>query len=321
MCLNSPNSGLQIALHTIASQLIDNEDSEVAFIDTAGSFSPWRLRDVITLRLGQNSQYTNYRQSGYVYERISTLVNTQMKEALKERAVQMLERVKVMRVFDFAGVVEASSEVRDRWERLENQEDQDHSARKPINEIPNSQDSDDEDLVTRPDSTASSPQSRGIRLIVIDNIANVTSSCMAISQSQGQALLTTFLRSLHNLTTTYRICTLMINAAVGLTPATIAPKNPNLYKRRPIDDNASIFSSVPGKPALGKTYAHLIDTSIFLSKIPKTKTDAEVASGSSGGDVDRWESIGIFEVLRDRHGVREGLWVTFEIGGGGVEIM
>ena len=81
-------------------------------------------------------------------------------------------------------------------------------------------------------------------------------------------------------------------------------------------DNASIFSSTFGKPALGRTYAYLIDTSIFLSNIPKAKEDAVAAFGGSGREAERWESVGIVEVLRDRYGNREGEWGAFEISAG-----
>ena len=262
-----------------------------------------------------------------MYEKIPKVVDPRTKYALEEKAVQMLERVKVMRTFDFAGVVEATSEVRDLWQTLGREKEQSHERSKLIGEIPNSQDSEDEDFTTKdakPDlpPLPTATTSGGIRLIIIDNIANVTSSTMAISQTQGQALLTSFLRSLRTLTTTYNICTLMLNAAVGLAPTTTITPHSNYYKRPlPADSNASIFSSTSGKPALGKTYAHLIDTSIFLSRIPRTKEDAQLAfgGGGSGGEGKKWDSVGIFEVLQDRYGTREGRWTTFEMGAG-VEI-
>ncbi|MCJ1238828.1 hypothetical protein MMC14_006819 [Varicellaria rhodocarpa] len=255
-----------------------------------------------------------------MYEKIPNVVDLHTKLALEEKAVRMLERVKVMRTFDFAGVVEATSEVRDLWETLEREKEQNHEISKPIGEIPNSQDSDDEDLTTTDTKTELPPTittSGGIRLIIIDNIANVTSSTMATSQTQGQALLISFLRSLRTLTITYHICTLMINAAVGLAPTTTITPHFNYYKRRqPEENNASIFSSTFGRPALGKAYAHLIDTSIFLSRIPRTKEDVQLAYGgsNSGGEGKKWDSVGVFEVLRDRYGTREGRWATFEMG-------
>lgn len=116
------------------------------------------------------------------------------------------------------------------------------------------------------------------------------------------------MRSLYLLTSRRWICTLLINAVVG------TKKYKETETPRKADDNASIFASTSGKPALGKTYTHFIDTSILLSSIPKTKADAEIAYR---GDDDRsgWESVGIVEMIKDRNSAREGRWATFEVLG------
>lgn len=85
----------------------------------------------------------------------------------------------------------------------------------------------------------------------------------------------------------------------------------NLNYPRRSEDDASIFASVAGKPALGKIYKHHIDTSIFLSSIPKTKEDAEIAFGGVGNP--SWKNVSVLEVLNDRHGDREGQWASFEM--------
>jgi len=51
---------------------------------------------------------------------------------------------------------------------------------------------------------------------------------------------------------------------------------------------------------LGKTYAYLLDTSLFLSRGP---------SGDEGS-VGRDEETVVLEVLYDRFGGREGRWVA-----------
>jgi hypothetical protein len=115
-----------------------------------------------------------------------------------------------------------------------------------------------------------------------------------------------FMRSLNLLTSRRRICTIIINGVVGLNTFN-SPK----YPRKPEDD-ASIFTSTTGKPALGKTFPHLIGTSILLSTLPKTRADAEVAYGRDG-DSSGFESVGVVEVIRDRNGLLEGRWATFEV--------
>lgn len=113
------------------------------------------------------------------------------------------------------------------------------------------------------------------------------------------------MRSLHHLTYRRHICSVLTNTAVGLNPTS----NPN-YPRK-AQENASIFAATVGKPALGKAFTYLVDTSIFLSVIPKTRLDAEMAYGE--GNAARWNKVGVLEVLKDRFGSREGWWAAFEI--------
>ena len=63
-------------------------------------------------------------------------------------------------------------------------------------------------------------------------------------------------------------------------------------------------------------FAYLIDTSIFLSIVPKRKEDAEVAFGGGQSKESGWEKVGVLEVVRDRNGGREGRWGIFEVVGG-----
>lgn len=114
------------------------------------------------------------------------------------------------------------------------------------------------------------------------------------------------MRSLYSLTSRRRICTLLINAVVGLNKLKYSD-NP-----RKSEYGVSLFASVYGKPALGKTYSYFIDKSIFLSSVPKTRADAGNAYGQDG-DKSGWESFGVIEVIKDRNGACEGRWATFKI--------
>ncbi|MCJ1244164.1 hypothetical protein MMC30_001362 [Trapelia coarctata] len=302
-----------IALHAAASHLISCTKSEVAIIDTTGTFSPLRLRNVISHHISQLPTSESYRQSGYVYEKVPANAKAGSSESLQEKATVMLDRVHVMRVFDFPGVVEAIGEVSERceeYDRLQNDGHRREAVDKP--EVGNSDDGErgtvESEINAREHSLLGD-----IGMIIIDNISNVISSMMSKNQTSAQALLTTSLRSLHHLTTSHNICTLLLNAAVSLTPSTNSTYGNSF---RP-SDNASIFSSTNGRPALGRTYAFLIDTSVFLSSIPKTREDAEMAYGSSGDAAGRWKGVGILEVLKDRYGDREGGWGAFEMEPGG----
>ena len=114
------------------------------------------------------------------------------------------------------------------------------------------------------------------------------------------------MRSVRHLTTGRQLCTIMTNAVVGLGLS----KNQQ-YQQRP-EENASIFYSTAGKPALGKSFTYLIDTSIMLSTLPKTAEDAKNAYGDNHqGEKPQYCSV--FEILHDKHGIRAENWVAFEM--------
>ena len=256
---------------------------------------------MLVFRLQAKYQRESYQQSGYVFEKVQPNSGG-TKQGFIEEATTMLARVKVMRVFDFAGVIEAVgelSEMRDGVARVPGE-----APKKTRDEVGDSEEELDEDEDLPADQV--SEDAGQVGLIVVDSITNVVGSLMAKSQTQGQALLASFMRSLHFLTSRHHICTVLTNAAVGLT----ASSNQE-YKRRP-EDNVSVFSSTPGKPALGKTFTYLIDTSIFLSTIPKTADDAAVAYSNRGGASSFKKAI-VLEVLKDKCGSREGRWAAFEI--------
>lgn len=290
----------------------------MAFIDTNGSFSPLRLRNALAYRIEARIQRNSYQESGYMYEKRTSALESS-REALIEKATSMLDRVKVMRVFDFAGVVEAISEVKDMMEETA------QKAKKPKvvanrrrrDEVGDSEeelDEEDDELQAEPrresvtlgNHQGSGPHNGTIGMVIIDTITNVVSAMMVKSQIQGQALLASFMRSLHHLTARHHICTILTNAAVSRNPS----NNPE-YQHGPRED-VSVFSSTMGKPALGKTFTFLIDTSIFLSTVPKTGDDATIAFGD-GGEGRSYQKAIILEILKDRCGTREGRWAAFDI--------
>ena len=223
------------------------------------------------------------------------------KQGFVDEATTMLDRVKVMRVFDFAGVIEAVGELGEMRQGVPKVPGK--APRKTMDEIGDSEEELDEE--EDPPAEQASKDAGQVGLIIVDSITNVVSPLMAKSQTQGHALLASFMRSLHFLTSRHHICTILTNAAVGLN----ASSN-QAYKRRP-EDNVSVFSSTIGKPALGKTFTYLIDTSIFLSAIPKAGNDAAIAYGNRD-PASSFKSAFVLEVLKDRCGSREGRWAAFE---------
>ncbi len=113
------------------------------------------------------------------------------------------------------------------------------------------------------------------------------------------------MRSLRHLTRRRHICTLLLNSAVGLRLENTQ------YHGRP-DDQVSVFASVPGKPALGKHFSYLVDTSIFLAVLPRSKEDANAAYGDARHGR-KFKEVCVLEVLKDRYGGGEGRWNAFTV--------
>ncbi|KAI9881140.1 MAG: hypothetical protein M1830_008298 [Pleopsidium flavum] len=351
--------GRVISLHALTTHLLHNSTSPVALIDTTGSFSPLKLHDIIFSRLRSGDgpgRGAKYVQQGYMYSRVEkehreVETGEEDSEGMEQKVKGVLERVMVMRVFDFVGVVEAVAEVGARLENrrdhglvgLSEEEERDSAVRSAGRERRGKEgevaDSEDEESTEELDATMTNAgggtdddgATGGVGMIVIDSITNVVSSMMTKNQVQGlslhssfilhsflsilahsiqrcqlmftekdtgHALLTAFMRSLQHLTRTHNLCTLLLNAAVGVHP----PDNPS-YRHRPDDSsNVSIFESTAGKPALGKTFAYLIDRSLFLSKVAK----GEGASNEG-------QNVEVLEAVKDRFGAGEGRWGAFEI--------
>ncbi|KAI9883676.1 MAG: hypothetical protein M1823_004558 [Watsoniomyces obsoletus] len=110
-----------LALHTVTTYLLTHEQphpdshengsepekgkGQVAIIDTTGSFSPLMLRDVIISRLTKKKKPSHDEKDAFEN-------NQEEDELMMRRAMRLLDRVRIMRVFDLEGVVEAVEELR-----------------------------------------------------------------------------------------------------------------------------------------------------------------------------------------------------------------
>ncbi|KAL8639598.1 MAG: hypothetical protein Q9228_003380 [Teloschistes exilis] len=304
------------AFHAIASHLLAHESGEVVLIATSDIHLP-RLRDVLISRLERHDRGPEFQESGYVYSKQSA--RKQPSPDLAHRVTSMLERIRLCRVFDFPGVAEAVAEFTTSLEENDRRDQEAFDAmERKMKGIPDSEDEDeDSDALDFEEHAAAKPKSfddqdrnrlrqpASANMIVVDNMASVVGSMMAKSQVQGHAMLATFMQSLQHLTHRRHVCTLVINSVVGL-------RLHGVQHPRRLDDHVSIFASTLGKPALGKHFANLIDTSIFLSTVPKGREDADIAYGD-GQRPRRFDEAGVIEVVKDRKGTREGIWRAFVI--------
>ncbi|KAI9758366.1 MAG: hypothetical protein M4579_003105 [Chaenotheca gracillima] len=336
-----------IALHTIVTHLLTHKESHAAIIDTTNSFSPVRLRDVVVARLRRRAAW---ERAGIQPQKRDSEDEEQEWEA---EAMALLDRVSVMKAFDLVGVKEAVDELRDSMEGAQGAGGRDQSnspgvqegdfAEEKTMEVADSEEEDEMELDHSPSQKSQElhrspekgiPNSK-IGVIVIDQITNVVWSVMGRSQVQGHALLTTFMRSLSLLTARHSLITMLLNSAAQTKSQSLQSRrtarddedvsnddpplrNSNTYKS---SQSISIFASTSGKPALGALFLSCADMHVFLSRVPRTREDAEKALGRgehprhTTESAPSWREVGVFEVLLDRHGDRLGGWGTFDIDG------
>ena len=139
--------------------------------------------------------------------------------------------------------------------------------------------------------------------LLINSISQVTAPLLKNNHAQGQALLSTFMRSLSHLTKAHDLCTVLLNGVISST---------NIR-----DETPSIFASCTLRPALGKTFTYMLDTHMLVHRVLRTAADARAAYKSTGGASRNSDLTSVIEVLHDRHDRRLGRWAPFNIGPNG----
>lgn len=277
----------QLSQALIASHLLDSGDAEATVIDTVNSFDVRGLHQVLAGRLQLDDVETS-----------------------RERAVQVLGRVRIMKAFDFVGLTECVAELREHLETdahpRPSQETQ--AQQPPRGTVGDSEDEDEMlDSPSPPKDRKASPPSKSppkpkqnSNLLIMDNISHVTLPLLKNSHVQGQALLTSFMRSLAHLTRTHQLCTVVHNAASAYTQAA--------------EDRPSIFSSCTLRPALGRTFAYLVDVHYLLHRVPLEAEDAKgvYSTQEPSRMAGQRKVVSVLEVLTDRHSNRVGRWAAFQ---------
>nr|OQO10338.1 hypothetical protein B0A51_18089 [Rachicladosporium sp. CCFEE 5018] len=248
----------------LTSHLSTGSSAQATVIDTTNSFDVKRLHSIIVASLRRSEKGGDHASA----------------------ALEALGRVRVMKAFDFIGLTESISELRDSLEAAISEQQRPMpsiAAQAPMGTIRDSDEEDDMLNVPGPD-TAAAPNAlplietgavsdlklHGDYLVIIDNIAHAAGPLLKSNHSQGQALLSSFMRSLFHLTRTHNIATLLINSATTYPNATAT-------------DCPSIFASCLLRPALGRSFAYLVDTHMLLHRLPLTSEDAKAAYGTQVG--------------------------------------
>ena len=287
-CISAePDSAVkELSRAFLSSHLLSAPEAEATVIDSTLAFDVRALHKAITATIGDTA------------------------EAAKE-ALALMGRLKIMKVFDFIGLTECISELRGDLEDGQ-------SALAQVQPHPNPPkgtigDSEDEEEmldspsppVQPPQATTESRSASGDNrnsLVMIDNIAHIAAPLLKNNHVQGQALLTSFMRSLSHLAKAYRLCILILNGASSYTGSTAG-------------DSPSSFSSCTLRPALGKTFTYLLDVHLLLHRVPKTAADARAVYGAqAGAKRAHAEMINVLEVAQDRYGGRVGRWAPFAVG-------
>ena len=176
---------------------------------------------------------------------------------------------------------------------------------------------------------ASQDQRCRIRLVVIDNVANVIAPQLSknqlhgkrrnpqhfslsksstsflyssprsmglISSPLGQAILASCGRYFSAIARSFKIPVLILNSTTHVTK--ISRVNDN-----GVSEGVSTFPSVLNRPSLGKGFTRLIDLSILTFTLTEASESNEQSTSVS--------KIRVFEILKDRTGGRAGGWAIF----------
>ncbi|TGO21514.1 hypothetical protein BPAE_0215g00060 [Botrytis paeoniae] len=332
---------------------------KVVVIDTIGSFNLPLLVKILRSRLlkrryemRSRDDVTMNLNDGHITDEID----------IQKEVNALLELVAISRVFDIEGLWEVLSELgRPNDQPINNGADQEipiiipsrtskpvEGEAEPLHKIPDEIcDSEEEDIeltppppppvkptAPTPSSTETSPE-----ILIIDSMHYLISHLFTHSEKvSAHNLLSLLSRTLHTLTHTQNILTILHNTTIS-TKSNFANQKPSRHPLPPppLPIIQSIFSSTAHKPSLGRIFDDFLDLHIMISKLPKKREDAEILYCRDDtpyfGNEDVAYSF-LFEVLRDecpvlggdrklgrKFGDREQRWGVFEMGDGegGVE--
>ncbi|KAK5125325.1 hypothetical protein LTR85_000434 [Meristemomyces frigidus] len=283
----------EFTLAVIASHLLAETDAVATVIDSTLSFDIRRLHQRLVEALQSRGEVDG-----------------------QGKGMEALGRLKIMKVFDFIGLTESLTEFREDVEGGRGvaavQPSQRASPTGPKGTIGDSEDEGEEMLddapspsprqqpaQKAPDAPKDVKESCG--LLIIENITQLAAPLLKNNHAQGQALLTSFMRSLSHLTRANNLCTLLLN-------------NTTTYAQAK-EESPSIFSSCAARPALGKTFQYALDVHLLLHVVPKTAADARAVYGGDQHKRQRQraEMVSVVEVLQDRRWGRVGRWAPFAV--------
>lgn len=189
----------QLTLQAVASHLLLDDYCEVAFVDTTGSLDLLRLRNVLAAQMRKRHREADLLQSGFMYRKKDVSFSA-IDNVFNDQINSVLDRIKLMRVFDFTGLVEAVSEIGAKWERAsnypENETGKEGDERGHVIASSEKVPEEDEQKVQNNEKLPPSEKTpsgdgdnvsrkKSANMIVIDTIVNVVEVVMSQSRIQG----------------------------------------------------------------------------------------------------------------------------------------
>ncbi|CAK1355201.1 hypothetical protein CB0940_01044 [Cercospora beticola] len=213
-------------------------------------------------------------------------------------AMEALKRLKISKVFDRIGMMEAVAELGEELNAEKQQKQQRPAEMTKLRKSTIEDSEDEEDILD--ESPEKSPSHPGApvpsttikRLLIVDSISHVMTPIIKNDYTQGQALLTSLLRSITEVTQQYNLCTIVLGEAG--------------FKLVSEDETLSRFKSCRIKPAVGYGLGYLVDVHFYLHQLPSRT----VTQGTTERQV-RQEPIHVLEIVEERDGNRQWSWAAF----------
>ncbi|PBP22400.1 hypothetical protein BUE80_DR006775 [Diplocarpon rosae] len=343
--------GRLLSLNLVASALLPRlslpkPTSKAIVIDTTGSFPLALLLSVLKSRiLANHSQCTHSAVENGIHW-VNRPGQDETGISVDEEAQRCLEMVALCRVFDVEGLWEVLGEIGQ--DPSSGGDPKTVAARPPgvKEDEPEILDSQEEDLssevaipvspsLANPSLAPIEETDAGPEIIIIDNMTHIISELLARKEKrEAHTFLTLLSSSLHTLTTTHNILTVVHNTT---TPSVTKPSYSSGQQAHHTVQR-SIFASTTTKPALGQVFSQFPDLHIFLHDMPRRREDAEALYGRDGEAVPPGEGsveyCTLIEVLKDecpilgrdrekerRFAWREQRWTAVTVDGAGTGLV
>jgi hypothetical protein len=271
--------------NVIVPHLLSSGHATATIVDSTLSFDVRRLLRVLTVSMGVTS------------------------EQVQRRVLPILERVKIMKVFDFAGLTEAVEEMQATTSAQDGEASLPAINKAPPGTILDSDDEGEEEILdepsrpprvettTRDKSMPSTTTDHRSNLIIMRDMSQVVGPLLRSNYTHGQAQLDSIMRSLGRLTRDLRACTIVFASASSRAA-------------HEADTRLSQFESCTLRSALGDGLGYLVDVHIFRHQLPLdgTSRPVEMRRGIHNRAVS--EMVEILEVVEDRYSGRRGRWTA-----------